>query len=55
MLTGLKLYLPSSHDLVYGYENLSSISKRKNAYAAVNAGFFYDYGLPSGMVAAEGS
>ncbi len=43
-----------SHDLVYGYETLSSMFARSNAYAAVNGGFFYDYGLPGGMVALDG-
>jgi len=43
-----------SHDLIYGFEKLSDIAARKGAYAAVNGGFFYDYGLPSGMVVIDG-
>jgi exopolysaccharide biosynthesis protein len=43
-----------SHDLIYGYELLSKMSARKNAYAAVNGGFFRDFGLPSGMVVIDG-
>lgn len=53
--SGVRILPALSHDLVYGYEYLSSIAERKNAYAAVNAGFFFDYGLPSGMVAADGN
>lgn len=43
-----------SHDLIYGYELLSEMAARKNAYAAVNGGFFRDFGLPSGMVVIDG-
>jgi exopolysaccharide biosynthesis protein len=43
-----------SHDLIYGYELLSRMADRKNAYAAVNGGFFRDFGLPSGMVVIDG-
>lgn len=43
-----------SHDLIYGFELLSSMAKRKNAYAAINGGFFSIYGLPSGMVVIDG-
>lgn len=43
-----------AHDLVYGFENLSVMAERKGAYAAVNGGFFSQYGLPSGMVAIDG-
>lgn len=39
-----------SFDSVFGYEKLSSMASRESAYAAVNAGFFYEYGRPSGMV-----
>jgi exopolysaccharide biosynthesis protein len=42
-----------SHDLVYGFENLSTMVKRANAYAAVNGGFFSQYGIPSGLVAIQ--
>ncbi len=43
-----------SHDLIYGYELLSEMAGRKGAYAAVNGGFFRDFGLPSGMVVIDG-
>lgn len=43
-----------SHDLCYGFEKLSEIAARKKAYAAINSGFFYDFGLPSGMVMING-
>lgn len=43
-----------SFDLLYGFELLSEMVARKNAYAAVNAGFFYQYGLPSGLVVIDG-
>lgn len=43
-----------SHDRVYGYEKLSSMAERSSAYAAVNGGFFYEYGLPGGGVAIDG-
>lgn len=51
---GLKIKPVLSHDLVYGFEKLSSIASRSNAYAAVNAGFFYQYGEPGGMVVING-
>lgn len=43
-----------SHDRLFGFEELSLIASRSNAYAAVNAGFFYEYGDPSGMVVIDG-
>lgn len=43
-----------SHDSVFGFEKLSSMMMRSNAHAAVNAGFFYEYGQPSGMVVIDG-
>jgi len=43
-----------SHDLIYGFEKLSIMAERKKAYAAVNGGFFHQYGLPSGMVVING-
>ncbi len=44
-----------SQDLIYGFENLSDMAARKHAYAAVNGGFFTQFGLPSGMVVIDGS
>lgn len=43
-----------SHGKIFGFEMLSDIALRNNAYAAVNAGFFYEYGEPSGMVVING-
>lgn len=43
-----------SFDKVFGFEKLSEMSKRNDAYAAINGGFFYNYGQPSGMVVING-
>ncbi|MCX8129837.1 MAG: phosphodiester glycosidase family protein [Clostridia bacterium] len=43
-----------SFDSIFGYEKLSSMASRKGAYAAVNAGFFYEYGRPGGLVCIGG-
>lgn len=43
-----------AQDSIFGFESLSEMAARSNAYAAVNAGFFYEYGQPSGMVAIDG-
>jgi len=43
-----------SYDSVFGFEKLSVMALRSRAYAAVNAGFFYEYGLPVGMVVIDG-
>ena len=43
-----------SYDNVFGFEKLSEISARTGAYAAINGGFFYEYGDPVGMVAIDG-
>lgn len=53
-VSGVQIKPVLSHDYVYGYDYLSEIIKRTNAYAAINAGFFSEYGLPSGMVAIDG-
>jgi exopolysaccharide biosynthesis protein len=42
-----------SYDNVFGFENISEICKRTGAYAAINAGFFYENGDPVGMVALD--
>lgn len=39
---------------IFGYQVLNEIADSSNAYAAVNAGFFYVNGYPSGMVAKDG-
>lgn len=51
---GVRIRPVLSHDLYYGFEKLSEMAARKKAYAAVNSGFFYDFGLPSGMVVIDG-
>lgn len=43
-----------SFDSIFGFEKLSSMAERSRAYAAINAGFFYEFGQPSGMVAIDG-
>lgn len=43
-----------SFDKIFGFEKLSKIAERKGAYAAINSGFFYEYGRPSGMVVIDG-
>lgn len=43
-----------SFDNVFGFEKLSEISARTGAYAAINGGFFYEYGDPVGMAAIDG-
>ncbi|EPR10100.1 phosphodiester glycosidase family protein [Ruminiclostridium papyrosolvens] len=43
-----------SFDNIFGFEKLSDICKRNGAYAAVNGGFFYQFGDPTGMVAIDG-
>ena len=49
-LSGVRIQPVLSHDLIYGFEKLSVMAARKNAYAAVTGGFFSQYGLPAGMV-----
>ncbi|MHB8061525.1 MAG: phosphodiester glycosidase family protein [Ruminiclostridium sp.] len=44
-----------SYDNVFGFEKLSEICKRTGAYAAINGGFFYEYGDPVGMVVIDGN
>jgi exopolysaccharide biosynthesis protein len=51
---GIKIQPVLSHDLIYGFEILSEMAARKNAYAAVTGGFFSKFGLPSGMVVIDG-
>lgn len=51
---GVKILPVLSSDLIYGFEYLSAMAARKNAYAAINGGFFTQFGLPSGMVVIDG-
>ena len=50
----IKILPVLSSDLIYGFENLSSMVARKHAFAGINGGFFTKFGLPSGMVAIDG-
>ncbi len=51
---GIRILPVLSHDLIYGFELLSEMAARKKAYAAINGGFFREFGLPSGMVVING-
>ncbi|MFO7612888.1 MAG: phosphodiester glycosidase family protein [Clostridia bacterium] len=39
---------------IYGFETLGDMAASSGAYAAVNGGFFYEYGRPSGLVVVDG-
>lgn len=39
---------------IYGFETLSDMAKKTKAYAAVTGGFFFQYGVPSGLVVNSG-
>lgn len=43
-----------SHDSLFGFETLSSMVQRSKAYAAVNGGFFHEFGQPTGIVMIDG-
>ena len=43
-----------SHDRIFGFEKLAAMVEKTKAYAAVNGGFFYEYGQPGGMVMIDG-
>lgn len=43
-----------ARDSIFGFESTSSMAKRINAYAAVNGGFFHQYGQPAGLVVVNG-
>ena len=43
-----------SDDSIFGYETTSAMATRHNAKAAINGGFFYEYGQPSGLVIIDG-
>ncbi len=43
-----------SFDNLFGFEKISEIMTRTGAYAAINGGFFFEYGDPVGMVAIDG-
>lgn len=53
-VAGVRIQPVLSYDLIYGFEKLSDMSSRKNAYAAINCGFFHEFGLPAGMVVIDG-
>ncbi|MBN2557603.1 MAG: phosphodiester glycosidase family protein [Clostridia bacterium] len=39
---------------IYGFETLGDMAESSGAYAAVNGGFFFEYGRPSGLVVIDG-
>ena len=41
-------------DRIFGFEYLQGMAEATDAAAAVNAGFFFEYGLPSGLVVSNG-
>ncbi|MCK5757606.1 MAG: phosphodiester glycosidase family protein [Clostridiales bacterium] len=41
-------------DRIFGFEYLQSMTEATGALAGVNAGFFFEYGLPSGLVVNNG-
>ncbi|MDK2799743.1 MAG: hypothetical protein PWQ70_1362 [Clostridiales bacterium] len=43
-----------AHDSIFGFEKTSSMAERKKATAAINGGFFYSYGQPSGFTVIDG-
>ena len=43
-----------SFDSLFGFEKLSDMLLRENAYAGVNGAFFYEYGDPVGMAVIDG-
>ncbi|NLC67436.1 MAG: phosphodiester glycosidase family protein [Clostridiaceae bacterium] len=43
-----------SYNRLFGFQLLSEMYGKHKAYAAVNGGFFYEYGDPSGMVVIDG-
>lgn len=53
--SGVEIKPVLSHDSVFGFELLSSMLSRSKAFAGTNAGFFYEYGQPAGMVMIDGS
>lgn len=48
------IYPQLSFNRIFGYQILSEIAKNNGAYAAINAGFFYVNGYPSGMLIKDG-
>ncbi len=52
--TRIKVMPVLSRDSIFGFERLSSIAERTRAYAAINGGFFYEYGEPAGIVVIDG-
>jgi uncharacterized protein YigE (DUF2233 family) len=43
-----------SHDMIFGFETVSSMASRHGAVAAVNGGFFHNYGQPVGFFVSDG-
>ena len=51
---GIEIKPILSYNSIFGFEKLSVMAERAKAHAATNAGFFYEYGQPGGMVAIDG-
>ncbi len=49
---GISLVL--SHDNIFGFEKTSAIAERTKSKAAINGGFFHEYGEPSGFTVING-
>ncbi len=43
-----------SFNRIYGFQTLSEMALETDAYAAVNGGFFFEFGRPSGLVVVNG-
>ncbi len=43
-----------SFNRIFGFENLRDMAEKTGAVAAVNSGFFFEYGRPSGLVVIDG-
>lgn len=51
---GSKVLPYLSFNRIYGFQTLSEMAKDTGAYAAVNGGFFFEFGRPSGLVVVNG-
>lgn len=49
----VKPYL--AFDRIFGFDYLLGMAEANDAYAAVNAGFFFEYGRPSGLLVDDGT
>ncbi len=54
-INNIKVVPYLSFDRIYGFETLSEMVFKNDAYAGITSGFFYMYGRPSGLVVNNGS